>query len=540
MEITRKNFLFQSVALMAPSLGTSAPLGLVGFDRAPSSGEVPPTLNVKQYGAKGDGRSKDTSAIQASIDAASRSGGMVYLPPGSYVSGTLHLKSLVTLFLAPGATLLASRDDKDFDPYEELGFKSYSDDETTYFHHALLHGEDIHHIAIIGEGIIDGNRTKRGGPKPIALKKCQQVSIRNITLMNAPNYNISMLGCDYVDIQGVTILNGFADGIDPDCSRHVRIANCYIESWDDCICPKSSFALGTIRSTENVTVTNCVLTTACNALKLGTESSGDFKNIVFSNCAVFGQHEKWNRRPMSGLAIESVDGSNIDGVVVSNIVTEGTRAAIFIRLGNRGRAQKSPTPGTIQNVSISGIVVRGASLASSITGIPQNPVSQVTLRNIHISATGGGTAEQADREIPEEITAYPDANMFGELPAYGVYCRHVQGLVLDGVHLRLKTTDERPALIIDDASDVDLLSFRADPVSGEQPVVLLRNTRAVLVQGAKPLSGTRTFLKLSGKRTAKVHALGNDLSDASLGFCLGEEVQKSALVEKGSLMPGPG
>ena len=206
-------------------------------------------------------------------------GGSVYFPPGKYLSGTVRLQSHVSLFLDSGATLIASPDKADFDPYETLDFKSFSDEETTYFNQALVRAQDAEYIGIVGPGTIDGNRTKRRGPKPIALKNCRHVAVRDITLRNAPNYNISLLGCDYVNIEGVTILNGYADGIDPDCCHHVRIANCYVEAWDDAIVPKASFALGYRRSTENLTVTNCVLTTACNCFKLGTESSGDFKKI---------------------------------------------------------------------------------------------------------------------------------------------------------------------------------------------------------------------------------------------------------------------
>ena len=122
-----------------------------------------------------------------------------------------------------------------------------------------MRAQDVERIGILGPGTIDGNRTKRHGPKPIALKNCRHIAVRDITLRNSPNYNISLLGCDYVNIEGVTILNGYADGIDPDCCHHVRIANCYVEAFDDAIVPKASFALGYRRSTENVTVTNCVL-----------------------------------------------------------------------------------------------------------------------------------------------------------------------------------------------------------------------------------------------------------------------------------------
>jgi polygalacturonase len=192
--------------------------------------------NIRDFGAKGDGVAKDSAAIQAAIDrAASQGGGTVTLPAGRYLSGTIHLRSNITLHLENGAVLLASPDDVDFDPYEKLPFRSVSDEETTYFHRALIAAERVHEIAIEGRGVVDGNRTKRGGPKTIAIKLCDRVSIRGITVRNSPNYSVSLWGCDYVDIDGITILNGYADGIDPDSCRYVRIANCYIDARDDAI-----------------------------------------------------------------------------------------------------------------------------------------------------------------------------------------------------------------------------------------------------------------------------------------------------------------
>jgi len=529
MGLTRKDFLLRSAALIP------AAFALPASAQGRSASEKPLFLfNVADHGAKGDGITKDTAAIQAAIDAAGRTGGTVYVPPGRYISGTLHLRSFVTLYLGPGSTLLASPDAGDFDSYEKLDYRSGSDKETTYFHFALLLANEVHDVAIVGGGVLDGNRVKRGGPKLVAIKNCQKLQIRDITLQNSPNYTISMLGCDGVVIDGVTIFNGFADGIDPDCCHNVRIANCSIESSDDSICLKASFSLGERRSTENVTVTNCVLTTNSNALKCGTESSGDFKNIAFTNCTIFSQSDKWKRQATAGVAIESVDGANIDRVVISNVAMEGVRAPIFIRLGNRGQAPTAPTPGTLQNVSISNIVATGATLASSITGIPGHPVRDVSLSNIRIQATGGGVAKGF--EIGEEPAKYPGADMFGELPAYGLFCRHIEGLNLCEVSLNTEIGDERPALVVDDVSGLDLVGFRGQPPLGDTAVVHMTNTRRVLVQGARALEQTSIFLRLSGEKTSKIHVLANDFSEASRAFVVDDEVGKDALVEKANVL----
>ena len=538
MKITRKGFLFQSASLLASRMDFSSMRGgALAQDRVFDS--APADFNVKKYGARGNGTAKDTAAIQTAIDSAGSSGGTVYFPAGNYVSGTLQLRSFVTLYLESGATLTASTDEADFDRYEKLDYNSYTDEESTYYRYALLRGEEVRNIALTGTGIIDGNRSKRGGPKPISLKNCRNVSIRDLTVRNAPNYTISMLGCDYVNIDGVTILNGLADGIDPDCCRFVRIANCYIESADDAICPKTSFALGDIRSTENLLVTNCILTTESQALKLGSDSCGNFKNIVFNNCTIFGQRNKWGQGPIAGVAIETVDGGNIDGLVISNITMDEAKTAIFIRLGNRGRAQKVPTPGTVQNVSISNLAATHTSLACSITGIPGRYITDVLLSDIRISVAGSGTTKYISREIPEQVRQYPRSDMFGELPAYGLFCRHVKNLMLDSLHFSLEDADQRPAIVADDADGLDLVSFRAAPPSAGQPLIHLNNVRQALINGARAFPGTGKFLRLQGQSTQNVHLVANDLSAIALPFDVDADVPPGAFLEHGNLMSDP-
>ncbi|MBI3697614.1 MAG: right-handed parallel beta-helix repeat-containing protein [Acidobacteria bacterium] len=454
-------------------------------------------FDVRDFGAKGDGSTKDTAAIQKAIDAAEKQGGgTVTLPPGNYLSGTIHLKSNVTLFLSNGATLLASPDNADFDPYETLPFKSVSDNETTYFHYGLVTAENVHHIAILGQGTIDGNRPRRRGPKTVSIKLCRFVTIRGITVQNSPNYSISFWGTDYIDIDGVTILNGYADGIDPDASRYVRISNCYIDCFDDAICPKASPSMGmeNRRSTEHLTVTNCVLRTNCSNFKFGTESSGDLKDVTVSNCTMFPREK--GRRPISGISLESVDGANIDGVVISNISMAGIETPIFVRLGNRGRGLNPPVPGSAQNISISNILVRGASMASSVTGIPGYPVRRVSLSNIVITMEGGNH-DPKGLEVPEHIAKYPEGNMFGVLPAYGFYGRHAEGLALSNIHTRWDKEDLRPAMIFDDVKDLTVDGFRTDTVAGSSSLVWMNNVIGALIRGSRPAL-EKGLLRVSG------------------------------------------
>jgi polygalacturonase len=491
-------------------------------------------LNVRDYGAKGDGVAKDTAAIQAAIDAAEKQGGgEVHVPPGRYISGTLRLKNYVTLYLEAGSTLAESPDNEDFDKYEELSFKSVSDNETTYFHYGLVTADGVHNIGIVGQGTIDGNRTHRRGPKTIALKSSQYITIMGITVQNSPNYSISFWGCDYVNVIGVTVLNSYADGIDPDSSRYVRIANCYVDSDDDAICPKASPSMGYARPTEHLTVTNCVLRTNATNFKFGTESSGDFKNVAVSNLVMLPREV--GHPPGSGISLEAVDGAHIDGVVISNISMTGVRNPIFIRRGNRGRGLTNPTPGTIKNVSISNVVATGATNTSDISGLPGYPVEKVLLDGINITMQGE-EKEAKGLDVPEFPEKYPGPGMFGILPAWGFYARHAEGLTLTNVQVRCDNADARPAMVFDDVKTLDIDGVRVSTMSGSQPMVWMNNVLDAFVRGSRPVT-TETFLRLSGGQTRDIKLSGNDFTQVKQPVEF-QGVPKSMVTEAGNFTSG--
>jgi polygalacturonase len=490
-------------------------------------------VNVLDHGAKGDGKTKDTKAIQAAIDACSHQGrGTVYFPAGNFLSGSLHLASGVRLHLDHGATLVASKDLADFDPYESLSFKNAADAETTFFHRALIWAEGAERIAITGTGSIHGNRTRRGGPKPIALKRCKHVTIRDVTILDSPNYCISLLGTDYVTIDGVTILNGYSDGIDPDCCRNVRIANCHIESWDDAIVLKTSYSLGQRRSTENVAVTNCTLASNCNAFKLGTESGGDFRNITLSNCAMFARPT--GRPPISGVSLLSVDGAAIEGVAISNLAMTNVSCPIFLRLGNRGRDMPKPVPGSVRRIVISDIVATRAQCPSIIAGIPGHPVEEVTLSNFRICIHGSDKPPQAGLDVPEHIGKYPSADMFGSLPAYGVYCRHARDLQLSKIHWTWTAADKRHAVICDDVSRLAIDSLEAPFAAGGAPMLQFNQVRQSLIRGCMPREGTEVFLNVTGAQSKAIGLLGNDLSRARKAVELTDGAPPHSVEETGN------
>ena len=302
------------------------------------------TFNVRDYGAVGDGITLDTRAIQATIETCAQAGGgKVYFNNGKFLSGTIYLKSNVTLYIEAGAVLLGSKNLGDY-PVTIPAFRSYTDN---YTDKSLIYAEKVENITIMGRGVIDGQGASFEGPykvRPYMIRviECNDVTVKNLTLRNSPMWVQHYLACDNVTIDGIkvdSVVNGNNDGIDIDCCRKVCISNCNINSLDDAIVLKSTAD----RLCRDVTITNCVLTSRCNALKLGTESNGGFQNITINNCTIYDTRS-------TGIALELVDGGVFDRVNISNIVMENVGCAIFIRLGNRARPfekvivdAKSPT-----------------------------------------------------------------------------------------------------------------------------------------------------------------------------------------------------
>jgi hypothetical protein len=361
--------------------------------------------------------------------------------------------------------------------------------------YALLLGEGVSDVVIEGAGLIDGNRSKRGGPKPVSFKNSRNVVIRGVTIANAPNYAISLLGTDFVGIDGVRIVNAFADGIDPDNSHHVRISNTYIDAWDDAICPKASLALGRRRSTENLTVVNCTLRTACSAFKFGTESAGDLRQVAVSNITILPR-ETGGRPPVAGIALESVDGATIEGVTIANVTMRDVRAPIFLRVGARGRGMDQPRPGSLRDVIIQGIAATGASIASSITAVPGAVLRGVTLQNVRIESTPPAGSPSLD--VPEHAEKYPDADMFGDLPASGLYVRRADSLHLADVHFRSREPLSRPAVVLDQVQNASFTGCSASRLAAPGVLILARNITGFLLNGTLLDAGTHALLALEG------------------------------------------
>jgi polygalacturonase len=424
--------------------------------------------DIRDYGAKPDGKTLCTSSIQQAIDACSRAGGgTVYLPPGTFLSGTIYFKSGVTFRIAAGCTLLGSTNLKDYPPTVQE-FRSYTDN---YTDKSLIYGENVENIAITGRGTIDGQGASFEGPykvRPYMIRfiQCRNVTVKDVTIKNSPMWVQHYLACDDVRITGITVrslVNSNNDGIDIDSCRRVVISNCNIESGDDAIVLKSTSA----RVCRDVAVSNCILSSRCNALKMGTESNGGFQNIAITGCSIYDTR-------LAGVALEIVDGGTMDGVVVSNITMRKIGAPIFMRLGNRARPfrkdMEKPGIGAMRNITISNIEATGAnSTGCAISGLPEAKIENVTLSNVRLTFEGGGTKADAGREIPEKPDAYPEYSMFGKLSAYGLYCRHVKDLKLLNIQLLLERPDHRYAVILEDVEGglINGLDAQRSPEGGE-------------------------------------------------------------------------
>lgn len=475
------------------------------------------SFDVRDYGAVGDGRTKDTCALQHAIDASrDAGGGVVRLPAGRWMSGTLRVHSDVTIELAAGCVLLASRDDDDFVSHDEVPWDTESDSETIDFAHALLVGRDAERITIGGVGTIDMDRRRRVGPKPIALKGCRFVTVRGITIVHSPNYCVSLGGCDDVVVDGVVIRSGYSDGIDADCCRRVRITDCDVEADDDALCLKTSVLLGTPAITEDVVVRDCRLRSASNCFKLGTESTGDFRNVALSDCVFSGKpaesHDGSAAAEGGGIAILTVDRGSIDGVVVSDVVMHDVVAPIFVRLGNRGRDQRRASPGTLRNVTIRDVVASGASGTGSISGLPGHLVDGVTVERVRIVRSEGWRRARG-LDVPEQAGVYPRVDMYGILPAYGLYVRHARDVVLRDVEITMEEADARPALVADDVSGLEVWGLAGHPASSDQPRIWLNDVRGGRIE-AEVASGVAAedgvLLRVTGKRTERVVVVGDD------------------------------
>ena len=444
--------------------------------------------NIVNYGAKSDTTILSTKAIQQAIDDCSKAGGgRVVVPAGQYKIGTIILKSDVHLYLEHGATLYGSTDVNDYRPMKSDYVSLRTQTNTIQ----LLYADKVRNVVIDGYGTIDGRGrafkklswNDEGITRPHLLRFIQgeDITVRNITLKNSGCWMQHYLACDRLKIESVKVFNRNNynnDALDLDGCHDVIVQGMMADSDDDAITLKSTSP----RLCENVRIADCVVSSHCNAVKLGTETNGGFRNINISGIVVkpsSDQKEKFfgQWRGTSALSLEIVDGGVMENVNVSDFTVEGTESPIFIRLGNRGRGYKLRESakglsgngndetiaelipinhvGRIDGIHVSHFRVRNAgSVGCSITGLPSYPVENVWLSDISIHHKGGVKAADLaainDTIRDEKEKAYPEATMWGNLPAKGFFVRHARNVVFDAVQIQTEQPDVRPDFVRDD------------------------------------------------------------------------------------------
>ncbi len=455
-----------------------------------------PQYDVRAFGARGDSTTLETASIQRAIDMAHEGGGgVVVVSAGTYRVGTLILRDSVELHLQAGAVLLGSADTGD---YTEVAQKFESRTKDLYAKYFMVFAEGAKNISITGTGTIHGNglvNFRRGDPQNmrpfmIRLVNCENVTLRDVRLLEAANWTLHLLGCRDVNVDGIVIETGAdanRDGLDIDCCQRVTVANSRFSTGDDAIVMKATSDV----LCRDITITNCVIRTRASAIKTGTESNGGFKNITVSNCVIrdIPRH--------AGIELMAVDGGMMQNILLENIVMDSVATPIFVRVGIRARPYRAGQYVTriddVRDISFRNISVTNAMLPSSIMGLHDRPIRNVTVSgySVRYAQTQEGIPYN---EVPFEEFAYPAARMFKNLPAFGLYCRNVEHLRLEDVAMHSVLGERRPALTLDRVKDAELVSVRADSPEGTSPLAHLRNTADVLARGCRlPAPAGRLF-----------------------------------------------
>ena len=512
-------------------LALASTVGHVAFAQSSALSATEALFNVRTYGATGDGKTVDTPAINKAIEAvAAAGGGTLVFPAGTYVCFTIRLKSNVGLYLSHGCTILAAESPK---PGETTGYNGgaydtaepndpwipYQDYGHNHWKNSLIYGEGLHNISITGPGLIHGKGLSNGtkgvrsgtggyvaeqagvGNKAIALKLCHNVLLRDFSVLKGGHFALLATGVDNMTLDNL-LIDTDRDGFDIDCCRNVRVSNCTVNSpWDDAICPKSSYALGYARSTDNITISNNFVSGYYDLgsvidgtwkkfaedehvprngrIKCGTESNGGFRNITITGNVMEG---------CKGISLETSDGAFLEDIAVTgNTFRDCIDAPLFLRLNRRNRNPKETLrPGTLRRVIISDLVSynSASSTASLLSGIPDNLIEDVKLSNCYFGHRGlpkdmrigwGDNSKPMPDwhtiQVPEIEDAYPELLRFGPTPCSGIFVRHLKNLEMSHVEVAPTNPDPRPAFWLEDVHRADFFAVTAPP----QPNFSLHN-----------------------------------------------------------------
>lgn len=499
------------------------------------------TLDPREFGALGDGTTLDTAAIQRAIDAcASAGGGTVALHGGTFLSGTLILKSHVALYLERGARLVGSPQISDY-AAAEITLKNIA--------WALIFADGADNIAVSGAGSLECNgkafkgevgpngRLKDRTPRPVVVRflNCTNVRLERFKLRDFPAFGFHLIGCRDVVIEGLVVdcfVQPNNDGIDLwDCEK-VFISNCSIFTGDDCIAIYSEH-----RACSDITIANCHLSTLCQAVRIGPHSIKNLERITVANCV-------FRDVGHSGLCLQMCQGGVMQDLVFSNIVMDNVVAPITARLGGwetdpamtwSVQGDANWEQGVLRNVlfqniraTVPSVSMQGTKYEAAWRNVPKlagmkrscihlagtsrTTIQNVAFNGVHVTFPGGGSAgEGRRRNVPELERAYPTSYMFGILPAYGLYARHVRGLSLHHVRFDLAAPDLRPAVVCDDVTDFALNGFSAAGDREAEGLIRLSNVRQGFITASRPLSPVAAFVQAENTADNELSLQNNDL-----------------------------
>lgn len=421
-------------------------------------------FNVLDYGAKADGKTLDTRAVQGAIDAChANGGGKVVIPSGKTVLvGTLYLKSFVTLHVENGAILRGSPFIKDYttDTHKNM----YKNEP--HMDRCLIFAKDQSSIAIEGYGTIDGNGhtsnfTKEKGGRPMLIRfvNVSDVRLNDITLINPVAWTSAWLYCSHISVSGIKIrsrANANGDGLDFDGCTNVSVTNSFFDNSDDSICIQASLPE---KPAKNIAISNCHFTTKWGGIRIGLLSRGDIESVTVSNCTFTDIQD-------SGLKIQQCEGGTMKNMVFSNLVMKNVPRPVFMSFAQQ-RASVDTPEGSLEpltamhHFSFDNIIVDNAqgdkNSAFFITGYPGHPIGDISLSNIQFTVSGGGTLADAQKTIPEytqEVLKgwWPEFGLVGTLPASALYVRHVDGLTVDNFKVKLLGDDKRPLVRLNEVT----------------------------------------------------------------------------------------
>ena len=433
--------------------------------------------------------------IQRVINEA-KEGDCIVFEKGSYLLSTIYLKSGITLKLDKGCSILGSKNFNDYEKDEKVDYPLYQDASHSFFHCSLFVGEKLSNIKIIGEGVIDmqsvwdeknvRNMVHRGA-KCIALKECENVVLEGFSVFNCTDLAIYFAGCTHVSLSKLYIKT-YIDGISPDNCKDVSISDCEIEAGDDGIVFKSSYTLNRLDVCKNIIVKDCKVKSRCNAIKFGTETNGGFFDFTITNIQIYETR-------LAGIAVESVDGAMIDNLVFDNITMKNVGTPFFIHLGKRMRGPKDRAVGSISNIRFANIFASGKyvgydimpwnydsfkqndcyqypweigkaegffgkneetsawQITSNCCGLIGNNLKNICFENIKLELWGGAT--KIVSSVPEDVQDYPDVYVYGaELPAKGIFFRHIDGLTIKNFIVNTIKPDVRADFIYEDVANL--------------------------------------------------------------------------------------